>query len=132
MKREILRKEIIFKAVRSGGAGGQHVNKVSSKVVLFWNIEQTEALSDFEKELITTKLQNKFSKDGTLIIAADESRSQIKNKEIVVNRFFNLLEGALQIDKVRIKTKIPKSVVRKHKEAKQKLSLKKSLRKRPL
>lgn len=132
MKREILRKEIIFKAVRSGGAGGQHVNKVSSKVVLFWNIEQTEALSDFEKELITTKLQNKFSKDGTLIIAADESRSQIKNKEIVVNRFFNLLEGALQIDKVRIKTKIPKSVVRKHKEAKQKLSLKKSLRKRLL
>ncbi len=132
MNKEILRQEITFKAVRSGGAGGQHVNKVSSKVVLFWNITQTLALSDFEKERIIAKMQNRLSKDGTLIINADESRSQIKNKEIAINRFFNLLEEALQIDKVRVKTKIPRSILRKNKEAKQKLSQKKALRKPPL
>ncbi len=132
MNKEVLRKEITFKAVRSGGAGGQHVNKVSSKVVLFWNSTETQALSAVEKELIVTKLQTKFSKDGTLILSADDSRSQIKNKEIVINRFFTLLETALQIDKARIKTKVPKAIIRKNKEAKQKLSLKKALRQRPI
>lgn len=131
MNTEQLRNELTFQAVRSSGAGGQHVNKVSSKVILYWNCSLSTSISDSERELIFQRLRNRLTKEGVLILAADESRSQIKNKEIAVNRLFVLLKQTLHQDKARIKTKIPKAVLRKNKEYKLKQSQKKILRKPP-
>ena len=87
MDTENIIKELTFKAIRSGGAGGQHVNKVSSKVVLFFDISKSENLRDEEKELLTKNLRSRLTKDNILILSCGESRSQHKNKEIVIDRF---------------------------------------------
>jgi len=132
MYRPELIKELNFKAVRSGGAGGQHVNKVSSKVMLFWNLTESLVFSAEEKSRLENRLRNYLSKEGTLILVCEETRSQIKNKEIVIQKFFNQIELALVQQKIRKDTKVPKSVIRKNIESNKKLSLKKSLRKRIL
>ncbi|WP_413513430.1 peptide chain release factor-like protein [Myroides odoratus] len=125
-----LYKELYFKAVRSGGAGGQHVNKVSSKVMLFWNLNDSKLFREEEKTQLENRLGNNLSKDGILILVCEETRSQIKNKEIVVQKFFNQIKRALVQQKIRKETKVPKSVIRKNQESKKKSSLKKALRKR--
>ena len=124
-------KELRFKAIRSGGAGGQHVNKVSSKVVLFFDLWKSESLMKEEKELITKNLYSKLTKDNILILNCDESRSQHKNKEIVTERFIGLISNGLKIPKDRRKTKPSKSSIKKRLETKKKLGLKKAYRKRP-
>ncbi len=124
-------KELNFKAIRSGGAGGQHVNKVSSKVVLFWDVSKSENLTDEEKELIIKNLHSKLTKDGILILSCDESRSQHKNKEIVIARLIGLLSSGLKIPKARKATKPSRSSNQKRLETKKKLGLKKKTRKRP-
>lgn len=131
MNKEIIERELEFKAVRSGGAGGQHVNKVSSKVVLSWNCLASQGVTEEERELLLERLSNRFTKDGLLIMDADSTRSQIKNKEIVIDRFFQLLAMGLKIEKPRRETKVPRRVIQKRKDNKQQLSLKKALRKRP-
>ena len=131
MKTENIIKELKFKAIRSGGAGGQHVNKVSSKVVLFFDILRSEYLTDEEKEILTKNLQSKLSKDKLLILNCDESRSQHKNKEIVTDRFINLIFNGLKIPKERRVTKPSKSSIQKRLETKKKLGVKKVYRKRP-
>ena len=131
MEAENIIKELHFKAIRSGGAGGQHVNKVSSKVVLFWDVSKSENLTDEEKELIIKNLHSKLTKDGILILSCDESRSQHKNKEIVIARLISLLSSGLKIPKKRRLTKPSKSSIQKRLETKKKLGLKKTTRKRP-
>ena len=111
-------KELKFKAVRSSGAGGQHVNKVSSKVVLSFNVFTSEFLSDEEKELLKVRLKNKLSKEGLLILSSDESRSQHRNKELVINRFTELLTACLIQKKKRKATKISKLAKQKRMDAK--------------
>ncbi|MDM1044037.1 aminoacyl-tRNA hydrolase [Myroides sp. 1354] len=128
-KQELIR-ELTFKAVRSGGAGGQHVNKVSSKVVLFWNLATSTVFNEEDKNRLFKKLNNYISKEGVLILSAEETRSQIKNKELVIQKLIALLKVALVQQKIRKETKVPKSVIRKNQENKKKLSLKKELRKR--
>lgn len=123
--------ELTFKAIRSSGSGGQHVNKVSSKVELTFDIEGTFVFSEKQKERLFLKLQNRLTKDGLLILQCDESRSQHKNKEIVIDRFLELIKSALIVPKRRIPTKIPKSVIRKRLKNKRNLSDKKANRKRP-
>lgn len=108
-----LQSELLFKAVRSSGAGGQNVNKVSTKVILIWDIAASRALNTEQKEILSEKLKNRINKEGILQLECDETRSQLKNKEIVKNRFFYLLEHALKKDKKRIATKIPKAVIKK-------------------
>ena len=130
MDKQELIKELNFKAVRSGGAGGQHVNKVSSKVVLFWNLHESTVVNTDEKSRIAHKLSNYISKDGVLILSAEETRSQIKNKEIAIQKLLAMIKLALVQQKIRKETKMPKSVLRKNKESNKKLALKKSLRKR--
>lgn len=130
MDTDKIERELVFKAVRSSGAGGQNVNKVSSKVILSWDCQQSEGVNQDEKELLLLKLKNRLTKEGVLILDADSTRSQIKNKEIVIDRFFNLLSEALKVEKERKPTKIPRRVIKKRKEDKIKLSLKKTLRKR--
>jgi ribosome-associated protein len=131
MDTELLVKEISFSAVRSGGPGGQHANKVSSKVILQFNIEQSNALSDLEKITAKHKLSSKLTKEQALIITCDESRSQHKNKEIAINRFLSMMETAIKRPRKRIPTKVSKTVKRKRLETKKKMALKKSLRQKP-
>ena len=108
MKVEILNSELNFKAVRSSGAGGQNVNKVSSKMVLIFDVATSQGLDDAEKLLVQTKLKTKISQENLLILTCDEDRSQLKNKRIIIKRFFEMLEKALVKPKKRIATKSTK------------------------
>jgi ribosome-associated protein len=123
--------ELHFKAVRSSGAGGQNVNKVSSKVVLTFDVMLSQGLSEKEKELLQTNLASRLTTDFVLILNCDEDRSQIKNKEIVTKRFLQLIKKALIIPIERKATKIPKSVIRKRIKDKKNLSDIKKSRKKP-
>ena len=122
--------ELQYKAVRSSGAGGQNVNKVSSKVVLSFDLKNSQAMSDEEKLLIETNLASRLTADLVLILQCDEDRSQLKNKEIVTKRFLELIKKGLHVPKIRKATKVPKSVIKKRIKDKKNLSdLKKSRRK---
>lgn len=129
INQSLLQSELLFKAVRSSGAGGQNVNKVSTKVILLWNIETSNAFNGDQKTILTEKLKNRINKEGILLLECDETRSQLKNKNIVINRFYYLIENALKRDKRRIATKIPKSVIKKRLNEKKIHSEKKSNRK---
>ncbi len=129
--KETLLQELTFKAVRSSGAGGQHVNKVSSKVELLFNVNETLVFNEELKERLLDKLQNRLTKDGVLILQCDESRSQHKNKELVTERFFELIETALKVPKKRIPTKIPRAIIKKRLKSKRTQSDKKAARKKP-
>ena len=131
MNPEILTKELKFKAVRSSGAGGQHVNKVSSKVELHFDIAQSSALSAIEKERLFLKLKNRLTKSGCLILYCDEARSQHQNKNLVIKRFFKVLKKALQVSKKRKPTKPSTSSIEKSLRSKKKHSGKKQDRKKP-
>ncbi len=131
MDKEILQKELEFSAVRSGGPGGQHANKVSSKVIVLIDIENSQALSEKEKMRLFDKLSSKLNKKNQLMLTCDESRSQHKNKQIVTNRLLVLLEAALKKDKIRIPTKVRKLEKARRMEAKKKRGLKKTLRQKP-
>ncbi|NMH27046.1 alternative ribosome rescue aminoacyl-tRNA hydrolase ArfB [Flavobacterium silvaticum] len=113
MEKERIVSELNYKAVRSSGAGGQNVNKVSSKVELTFDVEKSQSFSVEEKVLLLEKLQSRLTNSGLLILKSDEDRSQLKNKEIVTRRFFELIEKALHVPKIRKATKIPRSVVEK-------------------
>ncbi|WP_437920849.1 alternative ribosome rescue aminoacyl-tRNA hydrolase ArfB [Sphingobacterium sp. LRF_L2] len=130
LNKELLMRELFFSTARSGGAGGQHVNKVESKVSLFWNIHASQCLRADQRQRLQDKLSNKISKDGILQLDASDTRSQFKNKEIVIERFLTLLAKALQQEKKRIATKIPKSQVLDRLDRKKKQGQKKSLRRR--
>lgn len=129
MDNEIIQTEIQYKAVRSSGAGGQNVNKVSKKIQLQFFIEPSLGLSMEEKQLLSEKLKNRITKEGALVVECDETRSQLKNKELCTQRLFILLENALKKDKKRIKTKIPKAVIKKRLEDKKRIAEKKENRK---
>ena len=123
--------ELSFKAVRSSGAGGQNVNKVSSKVVLTFDLGLSQALNEEQKERIATKLKSKLTQEGVLILNCDEDRSQLKNKEIVTKRFLELIKKALVVPKERKATKIPRSVVEQRLKQKASVSEIKQSRKKP-
>jgi ribosome-associated protein len=123
--------ELSFKAVRSSGAGGQHVNKVSSKVELSFNLNESLSLNENQKELLFKNLNTKLSKEGILVLNCDESRSQHKNKTIVINRFLELIIKGLIVPKKRKRTKVPKSAKIKRLQKKKKNAEKKANRKPP-
>ena len=129
MNKEIIQTEIQYKAVRSSGAGGQNVNKVATKVQIQFFVEQSNGLTADEKATLTAKLANRITKDGFIMVECGETRSQLKNKELCIQRLFMLLENALKKDKKRIATKIPKAVIKKRLEDKQKNAEKKENRK---
>lgn len=131
MEIEKLLSELNYKAVRSSGAGGQNVNKVSSKVVLTFDLSASKALSDEQKELIATKIASRLTSENSLILNCDEDRSQLKNKTIVTKRFLDIIKKALIVPKIRKASKIPKSVIRKRIKYKKNLSLTKQLRRKP-
>ncbi len=130
MNIERLLKELQFKAVRSSGAGGQHVNKVSSKVVVFFNLVNSEAFSEDEKEKLTKKLANKLNKEGVIQISCQSSRSQHQNKEEVIQQLLTTLKQGLFVPKKRNPTKPSKLKKQKRLNEKKRLSEKKENRKK--
>ena len=131
MNIEKLIKELNFKATRSSGAGGQHVNKVSSKIELFFDLENSAEFSEEQKKLLLKNLVTRLTKENILLLTCDESRSQHKNKELVIKRFLEIITQGLIIPKKRKPTKPSKASVRKKAENKKKTSFKKVLRKKP-
>ncbi|MEO9511137.1 MAG: alternative ribosome rescue aminoacyl-tRNA hydrolase ArfB [Flavobacteriaceae bacterium] len=131
MDKEKIFKELNFKAIRSSGAGGQHVNKVSSKVELSFPVHLSEGLTYYEKERLLSKLANRLNKNGVFILQCDEARSQHKNKQIVIQRFFELLKKATEVPKKRKATKPSKSSIEKRLKSKKMDSQKKVNRKKP-
>jgi ribosome-associated protein len=131
MNTEKLIKELNFKAIRSSGPGGQHANKVSSKIELTFNIEVSKVLSDEQKSLLLKNISSRLTKENLLILFCDESRSQHKNKEIVIERFLQIINKGLIVPKPRKPTKISKATVRKRLEKKKKQATKKTLRQKP-
>ena len=125
-----LTKELKIKAIRSGGAGGQHVNKVSSKIELTFDISASKVLSEDQKELLLKKLSSRLTKENLLILFCDESRSQHKNKEIAIERFLEVLKKGLKKPKSRKKTKPSKASIKKRLANKKKLGEKKIRRKK--
>ena len=131
METEKIISELNFKAVRSSGAGGQNVNKVSSKVVLSFDLKNSQALSEEEKLLLEIKLYSRLTSEKILILNCDEDRSQLKNKAIVTKRFLDIITAGLIIPKIRKATKIPKSVIRKRIKDKKNVSDIKKNRRKP-
>ena len=131
MNTEILIKELTFKATRSSGPGGQHVNKVSTKIVLSFNILASDGLNEDEKELLLKSLRTRLSKENILTLNCDESRSQHKNKEIAVIRFLEIIKRGLTIQKPRKATKVPRSAIKKRLNSKKKHAALKVNRRKP-
>ncbi|WP_405209235.1 alternative ribosome rescue aminoacyl-tRNA hydrolase ArfB [Aquimarina sp. LLG6339-5] len=132
MNTAIIINELKFKAVRSSGAGGQHVNKVSSKVELAFNILDSKGLTDEEKLRITQKLTSRITKSGELILNCGDTRSQHRNKELVISRCLDVLKASLHAPKPRKRSKPTKSSIKKRLESKKRQALKKSNRRKPL
>lgn len=128
---DLLITELTFKAIRSSGAGGQHVNKVSSKVVLNFDLTNSQVFSEEQKALLLKNLENRLTTEGILILTSDESRSQHKNKELVIKRFLEHIKQGLKVPKKRKPTKIPKAVKLKRLSKKKQQADKKANRKPP-
>jgi len=111
IKEEILVSELEFKASRSSGPGGQHVNKTNTRITLVFNIPNSLVLDEGEKSILLDKLANKLDTAGNLIIHSQEKRSQIQNKEIAINKFYDLLRKAFQKKKIRKATKPGKAAI---------------------
>lgn len=131
MNTEQLLTELQFKAVKSSGPGGQHVNKTASKVMLYFSVEASQGLSDIEKERIQQKLKSRLSEENILVLQCEETRSQHRNKTLVIKRFLALLEESVKVKKKRKKTKPSKSAVEKRLRQKKEKALKKEQRKPP-
>ncbi|HKJ07413.1 MAG TPA: alternative ribosome rescue aminoacyl-tRNA hydrolase ArfB [Flavobacteriaceae bacterium] len=123
--------ELDYKATRSGGPGGQHANKVASKVEVSFDIENSLGLTEDEKKLLLKNLDSKLTNNNFIILKCEETRSQHTNKEIVTQRLFSALEEGLVIPKKRKRTKPPKSGDHARLEQKKQHSQKKELRKKP-
>jgi ribosome-associated protein len=98
-------RELVFTASRSSGPGGQNVNKVSSRIELRFNITNSLLLTEDQKQILYHKLKSRITGDGDLIVVSQESRSQVKNKELAIEKFIKLIEKALKPEKKRKATR---------------------------
>jgi len=130
MKFDLLLKECVFKASRSSGKGGQHINKVSTKMELFFDIENSSGLTEEEKTLLKERLSSKLTKENVLHLYEFGTRSQIRNKINLIEKFEAIISKSLFTQKKRKPTKIPKRINEKRLKAKKMLSGKKDLRKK--
>ncbi len=121
--------EIEITSSRSGGAGGQHVNKTNTRITLRWNVKNSAVLNDEEKERVLQKLQSSLTTEGDLIIHSSTSRSQDQNKRLALERLNYAVNKALQVPKKRHATKISKTAHEKRLQSKARHSLIKKMRK---
>ena len=123
--------EITFKTARSGGSGGQNVNKVETMAEALWHVAGSAYFTDEEKGLIQTKLATKINKDGYLHVRSSETRSQLENKLIAQTKLEELVAKSLVKQKKRKPTKPSKAAKEKRLESKKKESKKKEMRRPP-
>jgi ribosome-associated protein len=105
LKNRNFEKEFVFSTSRSSGPGGQNVNKVSTKVELRFGLSFTSLFTEDEKEIIFRKLKNKINRDGELVLVSQSERSQLMNKIVVIEKFYELISKALTVQKKRHSTK---------------------------
>jgi len=112
--------EVTVTASRAGGPGGQHVNKASTRITVRWNVQQTRALTDEQKNLVTKNLAHELTKEGEIIVHSSESRSQQHNKKAALDILVRKIRKALIVPKKRKKTKVPKEKKEKRLQEKKK------------
>lgn len=126
-----LLKELHFTASGSSGPGGQHVNRTASKVTVRFDLSASAALTESEKERLLDKLQGQLTQKHELVLSCSETRSQHKNKALLIDRLIALLEKALVRQKKRKRTRPGKGAVERRLKAKKQQALKKASRKKP-
>jgi ribosome-associated protein len=126
-----LETEIVFSATRSSGPGGQNVNKVNTRVELRFSVLNSTVFSEEEKARISLKLKNRINSEGELLLTSQIARTQLDNKEKVVEKFYELIEKALTIQKKRLKSTPTAASRLKRLESKKSQALKKQFRKPP-
>lgn len=124
----IPRDELAFRASKSGGPGGQHVNTSSTRVELLWNVRGSRALTDEQRQLLTAKLATRLDGDGVLRVVASEHRSQTRNRDAAEDRLTRLVRRALLVPRVRRPTRPTVSGVEKRLRSKKVMSAKKRAR----
>lgn len=127
---KILKKELRFSTSRSGGKGGQNVNKLETKVEISWLMNESMALSEDEKIILAHKLYSKLDNEGKLRLHCEKFRTQLENKKGVIEKFINIINKALSIQKKRIKTNPSTSVKKKRMQSKMRRSEMKRLRRK--
>ncbi|HSR51452.1 MAG TPA: alternative ribosome rescue aminoacyl-tRNA hydrolase ArfB [Acidobacteriota bacterium] len=123
--------EVSFKASRSGGPGGQNVNKVNTKMTLFFDVDSSPSLSEAQRKRIRHRLGNRINKEGFLYIESQEHRTQKANRDAALIRFANLLAAALKKRKPRKKTRISKAAHERRLKEKARRAEVKKLRQNP-
>ncbi|MBA3646625.1 MAG: aminoacyl-tRNA hydrolase [Gemmatimonadaceae bacterium] len=125
---EIPREELVARATRSSGAGGQHVNKTSSRIQLSWNVATSAALDDPQRDRLLHKLSSRLTADGTLTVTVSDTRSQYRNREIAEERLEEVVRAALVVPKKRKPTKPTRAAKEKRLDSKKLHSKKKKNR----
>jgi ribosome-associated protein len=128
----IPRSELVMRASRSSGAGGQHVNKTSSRIEISWNVRSSQSASDQQRERILERLSSRLSDDGSLRVVASDTRSQLRNREAAENRLAETIRKALMVPKKRKPTRKPRAADEARLAEKKRQSERKRERKRPI
>jgi ribosome-associated protein len=124
----IPRAELAYRASRSGGPGGQHVNTSSTRIELLWDVGRTPSLSEEQRARVMERLANRINSEGVLQLASSEHRSQAQNREAVTERFARVLAAALVVPKQRRRTRIPRAAKEARLEAKKQRARTKRMR----
>jgi len=123
--------ELFFSASRSGGPGGQHANKTSSRVTLSWDLLGSIALTDAQKHRLKSRIGSRLTQDGVLQIHVEEFRSQIRNKELARERLREVIINGLRVDKRRVPTRAGKNARKRRMDGKKARGAVKKLRRKP-
>ena len=127
----IPRSELVFRATRAGGPGGQHVNTSSTRIELLWSPVSSRALDDASRARVIEKLASRLDGDGYVRVVASENRSQLRNREEAERRLAELVRKALVVPKVRKKTRPSRAAKARRVDEKKRKSEKKAMRRKP-